>query len=91
MNQKAQALISAIQEELGPALEDAVVGQNLHPRLKAQLKRTATSVLYRHAIRKSLIDVQQQGTTFSVTITLPPQGPIVQTIRLRFGNDTPMF
>lgn len=88
MNPRAQVLISSIQAELQPALEDSVVGQNLHHRLKAQLKRTATSVLYRHGIRKSLIDVQQQGTGFSVTITLPPQGPIVQTVRLRFASDS---
>lgn len=85
MNPKAQALILSLQRELQPALEDAVVGQILRSSLKEQLKRTATSILYRHGVRRSQIDVQQQGTNFSVTITLPPQGPIVQTVRLRFG------
>ena len=91
MNQKAEALILAIQEELQPALEDAVIGKPLHADLKHQLKRTANSVLYRHSINRSHIDVQQQGTTFSITVTLPPQGPIVRVVRLRFGNDTPMY
>lgn len=86
MNPQKPALIQSIQNELQSALEDAVVGQTLRSGLKAQLKRTATSVLYRHNIRKSHIDVQQQGTTFSVTVTLPPQGPIVQTVQLRFGS-----
>lgn len=86
MNPKAQLLLQKLQEELQPALEDAVIGKTLHSDLKHQLKRTANSVLYRHAIHKSLIEVTQQGTTFSVTITLPPQGPIVQTVRLRFGS-----
>lgn len=89
MNPRAQTLISKLQQELGPALEDAVIGKTLHSDLQHQLKRTANAILYRHSIRRAQIDVQQQGTAFSVTITLPPQGPLVQTIRLRFANDTP--
>ncbi len=85
MNRKQQALLSQLQEDIGYALEDAVVGQVMRPSLVGQLKRTAQSILYKHNIRKSQIDVQQQGSGFVVQITLPPQGPIVQTVRLRFG------
>lgn len=85
MNRKQQELLSQLQEDIGYALEDAVVGQVMRPSLVSQLKRTAQSILYKHNIRKSQIDVQQQGNGFVVQIVLPPQGPIVQTVRLQFG------
>jgi len=91
MNPKAQALINTIQEELQVALEDAVVGKTLRSYMTGQLKRTAQAVLIRHRIRQSQIDVQQQGNGFLVSILLPPQGPIVRAVRLRFGSTDPMF
>ena len=85
MNPRAQQLLASIQEEMQFALEDAVVGRNMSPSLSHQLKRTATNVLYQHNIRQSQISVQQQGAGFVVTVLIPPQGPIVETVRLRFS------
>ena len=85
MNPRAQQLLASIEEEMQYALEDAVVGRNMSPNLKHQLKRTATNVLYQHNIRQSQISVQQQGSGFVVTVLIPPQGPIVETVRLRFS------
>ena len=86
MNPRATKLLQALQEDIQYALEDVVLGQNLHAGLPAQIKRTANSVLLRHNIRRSNIQVQQQGTGFVVSVTLPPQGPIVKEVRLRFGG-----
>ena len=82
MNPKAEKLIASLQESLQFALEDTVIGQNLGPSLPHQLKRTATNILYRHNVKRSQINVQQQGAGYIVTIVIPPQGPIVQTVRL---------
>ena len=83
--QRQQLLLNRLHEEIGLAMENAVVGQNMSTALVHQLKRTAQSILYKHNIRKSQIDVVQQRNGFVVTVTLPPQGPIVQTVRLQFG------
>lgn len=91
MNPKAQQLIEILQEEIQVALEDAVVGKTLRSYMVGQLKRTAQGVLIRHRIRDAQIEAKQIGAGFSVSITLPPQGPIVQTVRLRFGPEDPMY
>ena len=91
MNPKAQALIENIQEELQIALDDAVVGKPLRPYMIGTLKRTAQAVLIRKQIRTSHINVVQHGTAFVVSITLPPQGPIVTAVRLRFGSVDPLL
>ena len=91
MNPKAKALIESIEQELQVALEDAVVGKTLRSYMVGQLKRTAQAVLIRHRIRKSQIDVHQQGNGFLVSILLPPQGPIVRAVRLRFGSVDPLL
>ena len=91
MNPAAQQLIHVLQEEIQYALEDAVVGKTLRPYMAGQLKRSAQGILIRHRIRNAHIEVTQQGAGFSVSITLPPQGPIVQTVRLRFGSQDPMY
>ena len=86
MNRKMEKLLQAVQEETQYALEDAILGQNLNRNLEATIRRTVNSVLYRHGIKRSQVQVEQQGPGFSVSVTLPPQGPIVQTVRLRFGE-----
>jgi len=91
MNPKAQALIDTLRHEIQGALEDAVIGKPLRSYMSGQLKRTAQGVLIRHRIRNANINVQQQGSGFSVTITLPPQGPIVSVVRLRFGSADPFL
>ena len=91
MNPKAKALIDSIQQELQVALEDAVVGRPLRPYMIGTLKRTAQAVLIRKRIRSAQIDVVQQGTGFVVSITLPPQGPIVTAVRIRFGTADPLL
>ena len=91
MNPAAQKLIDTLQEEIQFALEDAVIGKTLRPYMMGQLKRTAQGILIRHRIRNANIHVSQQGTSFSVSITLPPQGPIVQAVRLRFGSQDPTY
>ena len=91
MNPAAQKLIDTLQEEIQFALENAVVGKTLRPYMTGQLKRTAQGILIRHRIRNADIQVTQQGSGFSVSITLPPQGPIVQAVRLRFGPQDPMY
>jgi hypothetical protein len=85
MNPKAQRLIAGVEQEIQYALEDLVMGQNLHAGLGAQIKRTVHSILYRQNIRKSHIFVQRQGNGFVVTVSLPPQGPIVQTVQLNMN------
>jgi hypothetical protein len=85
MNSRAQKLLKTLQDELQYALEDAVVGQNMSASLTHQLKRTANNILYRHRITKAQITIQQQGSGFEVTVVIPPQGPIVQTVRLVFS------
>lgn len=87
MNRKMEKLLQNIQEETQYALEDAVLGQNLNRNLDATIRRTVTAVLYRNGIKRSQIQVEQQGNGFAVSVTLPPQGPIVQTVRLRFGEN----
>ena len=84
MNHKMQRLLQTVQKETQYALEDAVIGQNLNRNLDATIKRTVSAVLYRNGIKKSQIQIEQQGGFFSVSVTLPPQGPIVQTVHLRF-------
>ena len=91
MNPAAEKLIHTLQEEIQFALENAVVGKTLRPYMSGQLKRTAQGILIRHRIRNANIQVVQQGAGFSVSITLPPQGPIVQAVRLRFGPQDPMY
>ena len=91
MNPAAQKLIHTLQEEIQFALENAVVGKALRPYMVGQLKRTAQGILFRHRIRNAQIEVSQQGPGFSVSITLPPQGPIVKAVRLRFGPEDPMY
>ena len=91
MNPKAQQLINTLQEEILSALEDAVIGKTLRPYMAGQLKRTAQGILIRHQIRNAHIDVQQRDAGFSVSIQLPPQGPIVETVRLRFGPSDPLY
>ena len=86
MNPRAERLLATVQDELQFALEDAVVGQNLSAGLVHQLKRTAKNVLYRKNIKQSQIHVQQQGAGFVVTVLIPPQGPIVQMVRLRISS-----
>ena len=86
MNRKMEKLLQIVREETQYALEDAILGQNLHSNLDATIRRTVNAVLYRHGIKRSQIQVEQQGSGFSVSVTLPPQGPIVQTVRLRFGE-----
>ena len=90
MNPKAQALIESIQEELQAALDDAVVGKPLRPYMIGTLKRSAQAVLIRKGIRSAQIDAVQQGSGFVVSIILPPQGPIVTAVRLRFGSVDPL-
>ncbi len=85
MNPRATKLLQTLQQDIQHALEDVVLGQNLHAGLPGQIKRTVNSILLRNNIRQSTIQVQQQGTGFVVSVTLPPQGPIVQQVRLRFG------
>ena len=84
MNHKMQRLLQTVQRDTQYALEDAVLGQNLNQNLSAVIKRTVNAVLYRNGIKKSSIQVDQQGGSFAVSVTLPPQGPIVQTVHLRF-------
>ena len=84
MNRKMQQLLQVVQRDTQYALEDAVIGQNVHRNLDAVIRRTVRDVLYKNGINKSQIQVEQQGSAFSVSVTLPPQGPIVQTVRLRF-------
>ena len=91
MNPAAQKLMDTLQEEIQFALENAVVGKTLRPYMAGQLKRTAQGILIRHRIRNANIQVTQQGSGFSVSITLPPQGPIVQAVCLRFGPQDPMY
>ena len=86
MNGKLQTLLQAVQEETQYALEDAVMGQNVNRNLDGIIKRTVNAVLYRHNIKRSQIQIERQGGTFNVVVTLPPQGPIVQTVQLRFGQ-----
>ena len=85
MNPRTQQLLQILEREMSDALDDAIVGQMMSSRLEPQIRRTIQSVLYRHNIRRSQINVQRQGSGFSVEITLPPQGPIVQTVVLRFS------
>ena len=84
MNHKMARLLQTVQKETQYALEDAVMGQNLNRNLDAVIRRTVNTVLYRNGIKKSQIQIEQQGGGFSVSVTLPPQGPIVQTVQLRF-------
>ena len=91
MNPSAQKLIDTLQEQIHFALENAVVGKVLRPYMAGQLKRTAQGILFRHRIRNAQIKVSQKGSGFSISITLPPQGPIVETVRLRFGPQDPMY
>jgi hypothetical protein len=91
MNSKAQQLINTLQEEIQFALENAVVGKTLRSYMSGQLKRTAQGVLIRHRIRNAQIEAKQIGAGFSVNIILPPQGPFVQAVRLRFGPENPMY
>ena len=85
MNQRMALLLKKVQEETQYALEDAVMGQNLNRNLDSTIRRTVNSVLYRHNIKRSQIHIEQSGGAFSVSVTLPPQGPIVETVRLQFG------
>ena len=82
MNPRTQKLIADIEQEIQYALEDLVMGQNLHSGLGAQIKRTINSILYRQNIRKSQTQVERKGNGFVVTVFRPPQGPIVKTVRL---------
>jgi len=91
MNPAAQKLLDTLQEEIQFALENAVIGKTLRPYMTGQLKRTAQGILIRHRIRNANINVSQHGSGFSVSITLPPQGPIVQTVSLRFGAQDSMY
>lgn len=91
MNPAAQKLMQTLQEEIQFALENAVVGKILRPHMAGQIKRTAQGILIRHRIRNTHIEVVQRGAGFSVSITLPPQGPIVQSVCLRFGPQDPMY
>ena len=91
MNPAAQKLMDTLQEEIQYELENAVVGKTLRPYMTGQLKRTAQGILIRHRIKSAHIHVVQKGPGFSVSITLPPQGPIVQTVCLRFGPQDPMY
>ena len=84
MNHKMARLLQTVQRETQYALEDAVMGQNLNQNLDAVIRRTVSTVLYRNGVNRSQIHIEQQGGDFSVTVTLPPQGPIVQTVQLRF-------
>ena len=84
MNTRAQILLQTVKNEVSDALEDAVVAQNMSNGLQHLAKRTVQSVLYRHNIRRSQITVQLQRNGLVVHVVLPPQGPIVQTVRLRF-------
>ena len=86
MNRNLQNLLQTVQEETQYALEDAVMGQTINRNLDGIIKRTVNAVLYRHNIKRSQIHVERQGSTFNVVVTLPPQGPIVQTVQLRFGH-----
>lgn len=85
MNRKMQTLLQTVQEETQYALEDAIMGQNMSRNLDATIKRTVNAVLYRHGLKRSQINVERKGSSFAVSVTLPPQGPIVQTVRLRFA------
>ena len=91
MNPAAQKLLDILQEEIQFALEDAVVGKTRRPYMTGQLKRIAQSILIRHRIRNASIKVSSRGTGFAVSITLPPQGPIVQAVSLRFGPEDPFY
>ena len=82
MNKRAEKLLAVLKQELQFALEDSIVGERLCSSLSHQLKRTATSILYRHNVKQFQIQIQQQGAGFIVTVLIPPQGPIVETARL---------
>ena len=85
MNEKAKKKLEAMQEEIQYALEDLVIGQLRSPHLPGRMKRTIQGVLARHQIRNAKILISSQGSGYIVDLTLPPQGPIVTTVRLRFG------
>lgn len=88
MNPRAQLLLETINEEITVALEDTVIGQNMTTGLKHLAKRTVQSVLYRHNIHRSQINVQLQRNGLSVDVVLPPQGPIVRVVSLRFDSQS---
>ena len=85
MNEKYKKYIEQLQDEIQSALEDTAVGQPKSAHLPGRLKRTVQALLIRHRIRNAQIKIFDAGNGYTVDVVLPPQGPIVERIHLRFG------
>ena len=85
MNEKTQKKLLLLQEEIQYALEDVAVGQIRSAHLPGRMKRTIQGILSKHRMRSTSINIVAQGSGYVIDVTLPPQGPIVQAIRLRFS------
>ena len=78
--------LEVLKEELRFALEDAVMGAILRPSLVGRLKMIARSILLRHGLGKSHVDIKQQGNGFEVKIYLQQPGAVVREIWLSLGG-----
>ena len=85
MTDKYTQYLEQLQEEIQVALEDVAVGQIKNAHLPGRLKRTVQGLLIRHRIRHSQIKIFDAGHGYTVDVIIPPQGPIVERIHLRFG------
>ena len=85
MKKKYKEYIAQLQEEIQAALEDSTIGQIKNAHLPGRIKRTVQGLLLRHRIKNAQIKIFDAGNGYTVDVILPPQGPIVGQVHLRFG------